>query len=211
MKNLASEPSAARIGRPGATTHSAIEQAAFELFDRHGFAGTTIQAIAREVGVGTRTVFRYYPSKNDIPWGQFAATLDRFREVLDALPVELPVHDAVSRAVIEFNRFPQDARPSHRERLRLILTTPELQAHSVLQYAAWRRVIAEYVARRRGGSPTDLEPRLAGHLSLALALTAYEQWMSGGSDLLDVIEATFQQLATYLGTAERSGFVEICP
>lgn len=186
-------------GRPVATTHAAIEQAAFALFEKHGFEGTTLEAIAREVGVGKRTIFRYYPSKNDIPWGQFADTLERFGRMLDETPPEVPVHEAVHRGVVEFNRFPPDARPHHRERMRLILTTPELQAHSVHQYAAWRAVIAEYVARRRGCRPTDLEPRLAGHVSLSLALTAYEMWLdSEDTDLIAILEETMSQLGEYL-------------
>lgn len=161
-----------------ATSHAAIEQAAFALFAEHGFAGTTLDAIAREVGVGKRTLFRYYESKNDIPWGQFADTLTEFRRALDEVSDEVPVHEAVRLGVIEFNRVPPGAVPPHRERMRLLLTTAELQAHSVHQYAAWRRVIAEYVARRRGLGPDDLEPRLAGHVALALALTAYEAWLA---------------------------------
>ena len=156
-------------GRPGATSHAAIEQAAFELFARHGFAGTTIEAIARRVGVGTRTVSRYYPSKNDIPWGEFHRTLTDFRRVLDETSNDVPVHVAVHRGVLAFNTFPADARPSHRERMRLILTTPELQAHSVHQYAAWRAVIAEYVAARHDLEPGDLLPQVAGRVALALA------------------------------------------
>src|SRR5262245_3567476 len=60
------------IGRPVVTSHAAIEEAAFRLFGERGFEGTTLDAIAREVGIGRRTLFRYFASKNDIPWGQFA-------------------------------------------------------------------------------------------------------------------------------------------
>jgi len=201
---VTSEPMAAPVrtsarGRPEATTHSAIEQAAFTLFAERGFAGTTMEAIAGEVGVGKRTIFRYYPSKNDIPWGQFAWTLEGFRKVLDSFPEDMPVHEAVHRGVVEFNRFPADARPSHRDRMRLILTTPELRAHSVHQYARWREVIAEYVARRTGMRPTDLVPRMVGQVSLALALTAYEVWLDDEeADLLAVLDEGIHELVHYL-------------
>src|SRR4051812_46013561 len=58
-------------GRPEATSHAEIEQAAFRLFGVRGFDGTTLNDIAAAVGVSRRTLFRYFRSKNDIPWGQF--------------------------------------------------------------------------------------------------------------------------------------------
>jgi TetR/AcrR family transcriptional regulator, regulator of mycofactocin system len=187
-------------GRPVATTHGEIEQAAFRLFGRSGFARTTLDDIAREVGVGRRTLFRYYASKNDIPWGQFDRTLDGFRATLDRLPPDIPAHEGVRRGILQFNTFPADARPSHRERMRLILTTPELQAHSVLRYAEWRRVVAEYVARRTGTRPDDLLPRTVGRVSLAVALTAYESWLDDESATLpDLLDASLHALRHHLG------------
>jgi mycofactocin system transcriptional regulator len=186
-------------GRPIVTSHAEIEQRAFALFAIRGFAGTTMADIAREVGVGTRTLFRYYPSKNDIPWGQFAQTLDHFRGLLDSQPSALPVHEAVHRAVVDFNRFPADSQPTHRDRMRLILLTPELQAHSVLKYAEWRQVIADFVARRLGQDPGDWTPLAAGHVSLALALTAYERWLDDpGADIVDAVEQSLASLKDYL-------------
>ncbi|GAA3528391.1 mycofactocin system transcriptional regulator [Nocardioides daeguensis] len=194
-------------GRPVATSHAAIEQAAFRLFAEHGFAGTTMDAIAREAGVGKRTVFRYYPSKNDIPWGQFDRTLSHFRELLAEQPDDLPVHRAIHRAVVEFNRFPPDAQPPHRERMRLILSTPELQAHSVLRYAEWRRVIAEDVARRTDARPDDLVPQVAGHVSLAISLSAYDAWLAqpdaDSARLLEVIDLAMTGLRQYLDLTRR--------
>jgi mycofactocin system transcriptional regulator len=189
-------------GRPEVTTHAQIEQAAFGLFRERGFARTTLEAIASEVGVGRRTLFRYYQSKNDIPWGQFDRTLEGFQQILDSQPEDLPLHRAVHNAVLEFNRFPSDAHPSHRERMTLILTTPELQAHSVLRYADWRHVIAEYVGRRLGVDPDSLVPRLVGQISLALALTAYEVWLADEDvDLLAALDESMRELRSYLASS----------
>lgn len=166
------------MGRPEVTSHAEIEQAAFRLFADRGFEATTLEGIATEVGVGRRTLFRYFPSKNDIPWGQFDDTLDAFRRLLAAMPEDLPLLEAVGRGIIEFNRFPDDASPSHVERMRLILTTPALQAHSALRYAEWRQVIADYAADRLDVAADSLEPQLVGHVALAVALTAYELWLA---------------------------------
>jgi len=165
------------VGRPEVTSHAEIEQAAFRLFAERGFSATTLDAIAEEVGVGRRTLFRTYPSKNDTPWGQFDRTLEGFRKILDSMPAELPLLEAVGRGVVEFNRFPTDASPSHVDRMRLILETPALQAHSALRYAEWRGVISNYVGRRLGLESHSLQPQLVGHVSLALALTAYDLWL----------------------------------
>ena len=177
----------ARQGRPVATTPGEIEQAAFRLFARQGFERTTLDAIAREVGVGRRTLFRYYQSKNDIPWGQFDRTLSAFAGILEDMPADLPLHEAVHRAVLRFNEFDPDAQPPHRERMRLILRTPALQAHSVLRYADWRAVISSYVAGRLGQRPDDLLPQTVAHVSLALALTAYGTWLDRPSSSLEAL------------------------
>ncbi len=186
-------------GRPAVTSHAEIEQAAFRLFAERGFEATTLEAIADELGISRRTVARYYPSKNDIPWGQFDHTLASFAEILAAMPADLPLWEAVHRGVVAFNAFPADARPDHHERMRLILETPALMAHSVLRYTEWRAVIAEYVAGRTGARPSDLLPQTVAQVSLALAITAYEAWLADPeADLAELIDTAMSELQGYL-------------
>lgn len=181
------------------TSHAAIEQAAFRLFAERGFDATTIDAIAEAVGVGRRTLFRYYRSKNDIPWGQFDRTLDGFRGILAAMPEDLSLFAAVGGAVTRFNDFPLDASPPHLDRMRLILETPTLQAHSTLRYAEWRDVICQYAAGRLGLEPDDLVPQLIGHVSLALAMTAYGRWLGEpDTSVATLIEQGMATLADYV-------------
>ena len=186
-------------GRPVATTHGEIEQAAFRLFSQRGFERTTLDAIAAETGIGRRTLFRYFESKNDIPWGQFDRTLAGFRVLLEQMPADLPLHEAVHRGVVAFNDFDEAAVPSHRERMRLILETPALQAHSVLRYGEWRAVIADFVARRTGLAPTDTLPETISQVSLALALSAYTLWLrSPGPSLHERLDEAMAELRGYL-------------
>jgi len=188
-------------GRPPATSHAAIEAAAFRLFADVGFDETTTDDIAAAVGIGRRTLFRYFPSKYDIPWGQFAESLAYFREALAAMPHHIPVWEAVQRGVVLFNTFDPDVIAQHRERMTLILQTPSLQAHSVLMYRQWRSVISDYVAERFGLRSTDALPITIGHVSLSLALSSYEIWLdSPGEQLEDVLSSTFLLLRDYLQT-----------
>lgn len=191
-------------GRPPATDHRAIEAVAFRLFAERGFDATSLDDIAAAVGVGRRTLFRYYKSKNDILWGQFDASLVHLARHLDGMPEDVPVHEAVQRAVIEFNRLDPDVVASHRQRMHLILATPALQAHSVLRYQQWRVVITNFVARRFELDPSDLLPRTAGQVTLALALSAYEQWLEDADSSLEVLLAeALSALQTYLAAGVR--------
>jgi mycofactocin system transcriptional regulator len=190
-------------GRPPATSHAAIEAAAFSLFSQRGFDETTVDDIATAVGVGRRTLFRYFPSKYDIPWGQFDQSLANFHATLASMPQDIPVWEAVHRGVVLFNTFDPDVIPQHRERMALILQTPSLQAHSVLMYERWRRVIAEYVATRVHADVTDSLPITVGHVSLALAISSYELWLrQHGRSLTDLLEDSLVSLRTYLGNAD---------
>ncbi|UKA55222.1 mycofactocin system transcriptional regulator [Arthrobacter sp. FW305-BF8] len=186
-------------GRKAVTDHASIERAAFKLFEEQGFDETTMEQIAKAVGVGRRTLFRYFPSKNDIPWGQFDQSLRDFAAQLASVPSEVPIAEAVHRCVVAFNRFDEQSLPQHRIRMRLILGTPTLQAHSALRYEAWRGVIEDYVADRLGTSSDALVPRLAGHVSLALAVSSYEQWLlEPGSDLTVILQMEMDALRSYL-------------
>ena len=186
-------------GRPVATSHAEIEHVAFRLFAERGFDAVTMADIASKVGVGRRTLFRYFESKNDIPWGQFDRTLDGFRTILAQMPEDLPLHEAVHRGVRRFNEFPSAAQASHRMRMRLILETPTLQAHSVLRYAEWRAVIEEYVAARLDVEPGDLLPRTVGNVALALAISAYEGWLADpDTDLAALLDEAMSGLRDYL-------------
>jgi mycofactocin system transcriptional regulator len=186
-------------GRRAVTDHASIERAAFMLFEEQGFDETTMEQIAREVGVGRRTLFRYFPSKNDIPWGQFDLSLQAFAAQLAMVSRDVSICEAVHRCVVAFNDFDEQSMPQHRIRMRLILDTPTLQAHSALRYAAWRGVIADYVAARLDLSADALLPRMAGHVSLALAVSSYEQWLlEPESDLTSILQSEMDALRSYL-------------
>ena len=170
-------PAAPRGGRPAATTRAELEQVALELFAQRGFEATTVDDIATAAGIGRRTFFRYYSSKNDVVWGEFEEGLQALRSRLAGTDPEQPLLDALREAVLAFNRLDPAHAPWHRDRMALVLGVPALQAHSTLRYAAWRAVVAEFVGHRLGTDPQGLLPQLAGHLCLGAALTAYEQWL----------------------------------
>ena len=195
---------APRLGRQPSTSHAELSHLALELFIEKGFDATTVDEIAASAGIGRRTFFRYFASKNDLPWGDFDALLGSLRDFLAGLPAELPLVDALRLAVIEFNRFPHEEVPYHRRRMSLLLNVPTLVAHSTLRYASWRRVIAEFAAARLGLDENDLEPQVIAWTALAVSLSAYEEWLKhDDTELTVLLDSAFRMLGdTFAATAD---------
>lgn len=186
---------AAAPGRPAATSRGELERICLEIFSARGFDVTSVDEIAAVAGIGRRTFFRYFKSKNDAVWGEFDTQLDAFAHWFADCPPELPVVEAIREGVIAFNSFDTQAAESLRNRMRLILSSPSLQAYSTLRYAAWREVVARFAATRLDGEPDDLVPRTLGHLALGAALSAYEQWLAHeDADLIDLLRVALALL-----------------
>ncbi len=170
-----------RPGRRRSTTPHHITDVALELFAERGFDAVSVDDVARAAGIARRTLFRYYASKNAIPWGDFDAHLQHLRQLLGRVAPDVPLGAALRTALLAFNTFDESETVRHRQRMRVILQTAELQAYSMTMYAGWREVIAEFVARRCGAKTTDLRPQTVAWLMLGVALSAYEHWLTDES------------------------------
>ncbi|MGH3248091.1 MAG: mycofactocin system transcriptional regulator [Trebonia sp.] len=202
-------PAVSGAGHPGrrrATSRAELEQAAFALFEARGFDATTVDEIAAAAGIGRRTFFRYFPSKNDIAWGAFEDELDRMRVRMKACPLEIPLMDAIRVALIDFNLVAPAQVPLHRRRMELILRVPTLLAHSTLRFAAWREVVADFVAERTGRRADDLAPQVIAHAVLGVSVAAYEHWLDDpGSDLGALLDDAMRQLGGAFGAVLGQG------
>lgn len=198
MSTAASSPG--RPGRRPSTSRVELETIAFRLFDREGFDATTVDDIAKAAGIGRRTFFRYFDSKNDVVWGAFTEQLEYMRERFAARPATESVMTSLRAVVVDFNRVDPSETGRHRRRLELILRVPALQAHSTLRYADWRAVVAEFAADRTGARPADLRPQAIAHAALGTALAAYEHWLGDPDiDLCHVLDTAFAELACGFG------------
>src|ERR1700739_5054689 len=83
-----------RAGRRRSTTPHHITDVAIELFTARGFAEVSVDDIAHAAGISRRTLFRYYASKNAIPWGEFDTHLAHLRELLDSVDPHVPLGGA---------------------------------------------------------------------------------------------------------------------
>ncbi|OFJ54334.1 mycofactocin system transcriptional regulator [Mycolicibacterium grossiae] len=172
---------APRVGRRRSTTGDDITHVALALFAERGFDEVSVDDVAEAAGIARRTLFRYYPSKNAIPWGDFNAHLNHMRDLLGAVPADVGVRAALRSTLLAFNDFDAAETARHRQRMRVILETDALQAYSMTMYAGWRAVVAEFVACRLEVPVSALVPQTVAWTVLGVALSAYGHWLADES------------------------------
>ena len=182
---------------PRDATRARIERAALDLFTRRGFEGVTIDEVADVAGISRRTYFRYFATKADAVWGDFAEHVERLARLLRDSGSGQTVLASICDAYVEVNDYAPRDLPLLRQRMQLILSEPALLAHSQVRYADVDRVVAEYVAARTGSEPGELLPRLVATSTRAAATTAFEAWLTSPEFSLDkALRTAFDELAT---------------
>jgi len=191
-----------RVGRRRSTSWEHISNVAIDLFAKRGFDEVSVDDVAEAAGIARRTLFRYYPSKNALPWGDFDVHLTWMRDLLSNLDPDVGIDAALRTALLAFNTFDDAETARHRQRMRVILQTAELQAYSMTMYAGWRAVVAAFVARRLGMKETDVVPQTVAWTMLGAALSAYQHWLDDESvslpqalgDAFDTVSAGLKAL-----------------
>lgn len=140
------------------------------LFRQHGYQSTTVNQIAEAAQVSESTLFRYFPTKEDLVlWDDLNPLI---RQALRAQPTTLGPTQALCAAVRQvFSRLPNSDRTQLRERVQLILTIPPIRASILDQVQEAMRTLAEDVAERTGQQPSDTEVRTVVGAVLGAALS----------------------------------------
>jgi TetR/AcrR family transcriptional regulator, regulator of mycofactocin system len=195
-----------RVGRRRSTTTDHISNVAIDLFAARGFDEVSVDDVAEAAGIARRTLFRYYPSKNALPWGDFDAHLDHMRDLLYELEPDVPIEEALRTALLAFNSFDEQETARHRQRMRVILQAAALQAYSMTMYAGWRAVVAVFVAQRLGTKPENLVPQTVAWTMLGVALSAYENWLADESvSLAQALGDAFDTVSDGLSALDERG------
>ena len=173
---------APRRGRPGGSTGSDLLAAARDVFLGRGFAGATMDAVAARARISKQTLYREYPSKDDL----FAAVV---RDWVDR------GHDAM-RPHVGALLEAQDMRDGLLRLARVlqagVLSAPVLQMRTLVAAEAERfpEVAADYVSRSWDRNQRLLAEALAelatrGRLDVPDADVAAEQftWLVLGAPL----------------------------
>ena len=161
--------------RKKARTRVTIREEALRLFREQGYHATTVEQIAAAAEVSPSTFFRYFPTKEDVVLQDDVEPL--LAEAIEHQPPELSVVAAVRaslRTVI--GNLDEEQWDRIRQQAELSMTTPEVRARAMDDFARTLGVMTEVVARRTGLGSDDLRVRTAAGAIFGAILSATAPW-----------------------------------
>lgn len=202
MTDVPGGPVGARArGRPRSTSAHKLRRIGLRMFAAHGFENTTVAQIAGEAGVTERTFFRYYSSKAALLWSLFDSQKGALEAELDAAPDDLPMMDALRRAVVAGLEPPGTDEPEQRMAAELTASDPAVAALVAEYFAVWEHVVSEFAGRRLGQPADSLYPVVVGRTVLAACRAALEEWAAHQDDsLTSYLDSVLVVLATGFGS-----------
>jgi AcrR family transcriptional regulator len=158
-------------------TRDALARAALELFVERGYDETTLAEIAEAAGVSTRTIFAYFPSKEDILF----CTTEEMRDALASALADRPAGTDALTALREFILASAHEKTELDHKLgQVIAADATLSSHKRARIAEFQEVLAAAIADDLGVGPGDLRPKVAA-ASLTAAFEVLERQDRGHS------------------------------
>ncbi|MET8683813.1 TetR family transcriptional regulator [Streptomyces sp. NPDC004732] len=200
----ASAPQPGLRERKKLKTRIAIRDATYRLIREQGYEATTVEQIAEAAEVSPSTVFRYFPTKEDIVLtDEFDPFLER---QLRERPADEPVVESlrvVLRRALSFD-FAEEPEVT-RLRTQLMIEVPAVRSRMLESMSVTGGILCRSIAERTGRDPGDLEVRAfsMGLIGALTETTAY--WAERGhkDDLPTLVDRTLDMLTSgFAGPSE---------
>lgn len=167
-----------------------IAEAAMALFVANGYENTTIEQVAAEVGMSARSVFRYFPAKEDMVVGHLDQIGDTLAESLQARPADEDPWTALRQAMaVHLDALTADTANTLATAA-MLADTPALRPALLNKRAHWIEALVPDTARRLPGSAADRDLAARAIVSSALACLnlAVDEWArTGGTQSVDTL------------------------
>jgi AcrR family transcriptional regulator len=146
-------------------TRETIARAGRVLFAERGYQATTLAEIAEAADVSTRTIFAYFPSKEDILFSDFTLMKEALARALAERPEGEDALQTVRDFILTLNQIEESEQD---EQLRLCVESDEtLRTHLRARITQLEELLAPEIAKDLGASADDLRPQV-----VAASLTA---------------------------------------
>jgi AcrR family transcriptional regulator len=146
-------------------TRETIARAARALFAERGYHATTLPDIAEAADVSTRTIFAYFPSKEDILFSDFPLMKDSLARALDERPEGQDALETVRAFIVSMHEVEER---EHDDQVRLCIERDEtLRSHLRARIAQLEELIAPAIAKDLDVPVNDPRPQV-----VAASLTA---------------------------------------
>ncbi|MBT6446369.1 MAG: TetR family transcriptional regulator [Acidimicrobiaceae bacterium] len=195
-----SDPEAGRRSRKKQRTRDDLIAAGDYLFATQGFDATTTTDIAERADVSQRTLFRHFPTKESLLYGDLDDTRLQLRESLASRPADEPILVSVRESMLSLAEDFERHRDRRLLQARLAASSPAVSAYSraVVQFS-WEREIIAAVAARLGVDPLkDPRPEVVAGAAMSAVRIAMRQWtVSGGTlDFMTLNAAALESIAS---------------
>ncbi|WTW98526.1 TetR/AcrR family transcriptional regulator [Streptomycetaceae bacterium NBC_01309] len=181
--------------RRRAETQRTIQAHAVRLFTERGFDATTVADVADAAGVSPMTVYRHFPTKEDLVLADGNAQLVADR--IAATPADQPLVRRIGAALVGSAaqladgaaHDPASNRRFLLARLQLMITTPALRARHLDNDYALQQSIVGALTGDAADPDSVFRARAAAGACLAAMHTALVRWSEddGRTDLPDLI------------------------
>ncbi|MYV98334.1 TetR/AcrR family transcriptional regulator [Streptomyces sp. SID3343] len=157
--------------------HQAISDTAISMFLARGFDDVSVAEVAGAVDISKPTLFRYFPTKEDLVLHRFADHEDEPARVVARRPANVSPLDALHRHFL--------AGLARRDPVTGLCDNADVLAFHTLLYETPSLVARLYVFTHRSedalaavlGGPDDIEARLAaGQIVTVLRILAQDNW-----------------------------------
>ena len=176
-----------------ARTRAAIQREALRLFRERGYEATTVEQVAQAAEVAHTTVFRYFPTKEDLVISDEADPV--VFASLRAQPPELSPLRALRAAMREvLGGFSADDLAAGRDRAVLILSVPALRGAAFGSFVDTMRTVTGILAERTGREPAEVRALTGAAFGVMLDLMI--RWSEDPSlDLPGALDESLAALA----------------
>ena len=178
--------------RRHAETRQAIFDAAFALFERHGFSDTAMEQIAEHAGVSRSTLYRRYANKEDIVLEVPRQWLAAWDETVAAQDPDASLAETMAAGCLAVANVIDSSQTLVLSAYRALAESPNLQASGATNQD-WLDRIVDLITDHTSELDHEAAAIIAGAYMGAID-TMMQQWaMAGGKS--SVVDATGRVIA----------------